>query len=170
MRIDGRFALDAPRAQVFAAITDPALMAGCIPGCESIAPLDARRYRAVVAVGVGSIHARFNLVVELTDERPPELVLSRTRGEEGSNASMIAADNSVRLVALDDTHTEVEYASEVSVTGRLGKFALGVMKKKVEALGAEFALRFRSALAARIAATQPDEPSHDRAAPAPALR
>jgi hypothetical protein len=42
--------------------------------------------------------------------------------------------------------TAVRYLSEVSGTGRLGKFGLGVMKKKAEALGAKFAEAFRGKL------------------------
>lgn len=146
MRIEGAFELDAPREAVWRSVTDPGLMARCIPGCEAIERIDAARYRSTVAVGIGSIRARFNLVVEITREEPPAEVLSRTRGEEGSNASMIAADNIVRLVALEAARTRLEYASDVSVTGRLGKFAFGVMKKKVESLGHEFAARLRTEL------------------------
>jgi carbon monoxide dehydrogenase subunit G len=39
--------------------------------------------------------------------------------------------------------TEVRYSSEVSVTGRLAKYGLGMMKKRVDRLGVEFAERFR---------------------------
>ena len=56
---------------------------------------------------------------------------------------MLSADSELTLVELDPLTTRVSYASEVSVTGRLGKFALGVMKKKVEAMGQEFADRLR---------------------------
>lgn len=157
MKIEGAFELDAPREAVWRSVTDPGLMARCIPGCESIERLNATRYRSVVAVGIGAIQTRFNLLVEVTREEPPAEVLSRTRGEEGSNASRLAADNIVRLVAIDAVRTRLEYASEVSITGRLGKFAFGVMKKKVEALGLEFAARLRTAI---VAAHPPggDEP------------
>jgi len=38
----------------------------------------------------------------------------------------------------------VYYASEVSLVGRLGKFGLGIMKKKAKSLGEEFAAAFRA--------------------------
>jgi len=37
----------------------------------------------------------------------------------------------------------VFYASEAAVVGRLGKFGLGVMKKKAESLGRDFAQAFK---------------------------
>src|SRR5262249_9462798 len=130
MRIEGSFTVAAPRERVFAEITNPALMAACIPGCEGIEVVDAKTYRARVLVEVGPIKARFNLVVEVTGETPPERVASVTRGEEGSRASVLSANNELLLAASDGGGTEVRYVSEVSVTGRLGKFGLGMMKKK----------------------------------------
>jgi uncharacterized protein len=150
--MEGRFEVAAPREQVWRAITDPALMVGCIPGCESIEPIDSRTYRATVLVAVGPIKARFNLVVAVTEESHPESILSATRGEEGTRASILHAENVVTLAELPPERTEVYYKSDVTVTGRLAKFGLGVMKKKVDSLGAEFAERFRRRLDAATAA------------------
>lgn len=157
MRIEGTFDVAAPRAAVYRHITDPGLMARCVPGCESIEQISPTSYRALVTIGIGGIKARFNLVVEVTREHPPGLVLSRTRGEEGSRASVVAADNELKLDEIDSDTTRVSYSSEVSVTGRLGKFALGVMKKKVAAMGQEFADRLREFI--KTQAVPPQSPS-----------
>jgi hypothetical protein len=143
MRIEGTFTVAAPRERVFAEITNPALMASCIPGCEAIELVDPKTYRARILVEVGPIKARFNLVVEVTQEEPPARVLCVTRGEEGSRASMLNANSELSLAATGAAATEVKYVSDVSITGRLGKFGLGIMKKKAESLGAKFAERFR---------------------------
>lgn len=143
MRIEGSFIVAAPRERVFAEITNPALMAGCIPGCEAIEVIDPKTYRARILIEVGPIKARFNLVVEVKEEVPPARVVSVTRGEEGTRASVISSNNELVLVPAEGGGTEVKYVSEVSVTGRLGKFGLGMMKKKAEALGAKFAENFR---------------------------
>jgi uncharacterized protein len=127
MRIAGTFRVAAPRERVFAEITNPALMASCIPGCEAIEVVSATVYRARIVIEVGPIKARFNLVVEVTAQEPPTRVLSVTRGEEGTRASVLSASNTLTLEAVADC-TEVTYASDVTVTGRLGKFGLGIMQ------------------------------------------
>jgi carbon monoxide dehydrogenase subunit G len=151
MRIEGSFIVAAPRERVFAEITDPALMASCVPGCEAIEVVDPKTYRARVLIEVGPIKARFNLIVEVKSEEPPERVISVTRGEEGSRASMLSANNELVLAPAEGGGTEVKYVSEVSVTGRLGKFGLGIMKKKAEQLGAKFADNFRGKIEAAAA-------------------
>jgi len=148
MRIEGAFTVAAPRERVYAEITNPALMAGCIPGCEAIEVIDPKTYRARILIEVGPVKARFNLVVEITSQEPPTRVLCVTRGEEGTRASVMSANSELMLADADGGATEVKYASDVSVTGRLGKFGLGVMKKKAESLGAKFAETFRGKIEA----------------------
>jgi carbon monoxide dehydrogenase subunit G len=144
VRTEHRFEVAAPRERVWRSITDPALMLECIPGCDAIEPIGERRYRAGIVVEIGPIKVRFNLTVELTREDPPASVASVTRGEEGTRASILASENLLTLAELPGERTEVRYCSEVSVTGRLAKYGLGVMKKKVDRIGGEFAERFRS--------------------------
>lgn len=159
MRIEGVFDIAQSRDVVYRHITDPGLMARCVPGCESIEQISPTGYRTRVTISVGGIKARFNLVVEVTREQPPGLVISQTRGEEGSRASVLSADNELTLVELDPLTTRVSYTSEVSVTGRLGKFALGVMKKKVGAMGQEFADRLREFILAQAVPPPPPRPA-----------
>jgi carbon monoxide dehydrogenase subunit G len=150
MRIEGSFVVGAPREAVWPRIKDPALIAGCIPGCRKIEALSPTSYRAEMTIAVGPVKADFNLVVDISREEPPERILSSTRGEEGSRASILSAENVVSLVDLGDGSTRVSYSSEVSVTGRLGKFGLGMMKKKAEAIGNEFAGAFRAKVEAAM--------------------
>jgi uncharacterized protein len=144
MRIKDRFVVAVPRERVWVAIKDPAVVAPCIPGCLGVEVISPRLYKAKIRVQVGPIKADFNVDVEIVSETAPEEVRSRTRGEEGSRASSLSAENTLRLTALSDNETEVFYASEAAVVGRLGKFGLGVMKKKAESLGRDFAQAFKT--------------------------
>lgn len=155
MKIEGAFRVAAPRLEVWRRITDPGLMAACVPGCQAIERLSPTRYMTKVAVGIGPIKATFNLLVEVTKEEPPERVLSTTRGEEGSRASIVSAENVVALAEIDTATTEVSYSSEVAVSGRLGKFGLGVMKKKAAAMGEEFVAAFRARVEGELAKAAP---------------
>ncbi len=80
---------------------------------------------------------------------PSELGPVENRKLPGNTrASVLSANNELVLAPTDGGGTEVKYASEVSVTGRLGKFGLGIMKKKADALGAKFAENFRGKIEA----------------------
>ncbi len=143
MRIEDHFVVAAPRRIVWAAIKDPAMVAPCIPGCQGVEVLSPTLYKARIRIAVGPIKAEFNVEVEVLAETEPEELRSRTRGEEGSRASTLSAESTLRLTALGENETDVSYSSEATVVGRLGKFGLGIMKKKAESLGREFAANFK---------------------------
>jgi carbon monoxide dehydrogenase subunit G len=139
MKIEERFVIAAPIESVWAFIRDPDRVAPCIPGCESVETISPSRYRSTIAVVLGPIKARFNVIVELTEEHPPHRMVCTTRGEEGSRASVMSAQSELVLTAINDKQTEVDCTSDVSIVGRLGRFGLGIMKKRASQLAVEFA-------------------------------
>ena len=113
---------------------------------ETISP---SRYRSTIAIALGPIKARFNVVVELTEEHPPHRMVCTTKGEEGSRASVMSAQSELVLTAINDKETVVDCRSDVSIVGRLGKFGLGIMKKRASQLAVEFAATMREEGAGR---------------------
>jgi hypothetical protein len=79
-------------------------------------------YRSGIGVALGPIKARFNIVVEITEELAPNRLLCITKGDEGSKASMITATSEIKLEAQEAGRTEISCPSEVPIAGRLGKF------------------------------------------------
>lgn len=168
MLIEGQFPVAAPPQALLQHLFDARLMASCLPGCETLEPLADDRYRAVVVIAMAGIKARFDLQVEIT-RKDDHNVWATTRGEEGGNASTLQAESQVTLQP-EGAGTLVNYRSEVSVTGRLGRFALGMMKKKAQSLGDEFAGNLQAKLEqlsadARAAAAPGEAPSSAVAEP-----
>ena len=139
MKVEKTFTVQALPQVVWEFAKDPEKMAPCIPGCKEISAVDETRYKARVAVKVGPISAKFNLDLEIIEETPPVEIISRTRGEEGTRASILTANNIVRLTANGDGSTEVYCSSESSITGRLGKYGAGMMMKKADAIWGKLA-------------------------------
>ncbi len=55
---------------------------------------------------------------------------------------MLTARNFLSLMEIESNLTEVSWSSDVNVTGRLGKYGLGLMKKKAKSLSDEFVTVF----------------------------
>jgi hypothetical protein len=146
MKIEDSFTVPVPIADVWTAIIDPNVVGPCIPGCKAIEVLGPDKYRAEVVVAFGPIKTTFNVVVEVSEMVAPERVVSVTRGEEGTRASLLTANNLLALREIDGQTTEIAYSSEVSLVGRLGKFGLGIMKKRAKETGESFAKAFQARL------------------------
>ena len=149
LEVKETFRVAAPLEHVWRVITDPEQVGPCIPGCQGIEVTGPTTYRASVKLAIGPIKTTFNIDVELTEERPPNYAASITRGEEGGKASMLTAKSELRLAALEGDETEVAYNSDISLSGRLGKYGLGIMKKKAKSYGQEFAVAFSERAEAR---------------------
>lgn len=143
MQIAESFAVAAPRARVWALIRDPEQMIACVPGCESIEQVDESNYTAAVKVAVGPIKARFNLAIAILEERAPDYVRTESKGEEGSRASVVRSVNTVTLSDTEDGGTELAYASDVEISGRLGRYGAGMMKKIAGRMAKSFEASFR---------------------------
>jgi carbon monoxide dehydrogenase subunit G len=152
MKIEGSFEVDAPLGAVWTHIRDPELVASCMPGCTGVEALSSTLHRASIGVALGPIKAGFNVEIELLEEIENISIRSRTRGEEGGRASTVSSENLLELEPIGETRTRLIYSSEVSVVGRLGRFGLGVMRKKAESMGRDFAERFGRKVQERLAA------------------
>jgi len=146
MHLEGHFEIDQPQSMVWQKITDHSLMAGCIPGCENIAKVNDNTYEASIAISVGIIKARFDVAVEITKEVEPSEVYSRTTGQEGTRSSLLTSENFLKLSVISANKTRVDYISEVSVSGRLGKYGLGMMQKYTNKIADQFVVNFREAI------------------------
>ncbi len=151
MHLEDSFTVKAPRDRVWRLIRDPAEMMPCVPGCHGIEKVGETRYKADIEAAVGPIKARFRIDVEITEETPGHEVKSTSQGEEGSRASVLRSTNILRLTEETPGVTEVYYAADVSITGRLGRYGLGMMKK----IAARKAKQFEEAFTARAEATEP---------------
>ena len=80
MKINGSAVLHADRQRVYDALNDPAVLAGAIPGCQSLVPLGRRPYRMSVTAGVASIKGTYDGEVALSDQQPPQSFTMRAKG------------------------------------------------------------------------------------------
>lgn len=148
MRVEKSFTVAAPQHVVWSFITDPDRVAACIPGCENVATVDDGKYRATIRIAAGPIKTSFQLTVTATEARAPEFAAYQTQGEEGGKASRVSAHSTLTLTPIDERTCGVNYVSEITIAGRLGKFGAGVMRKIADSEGEKFATALSAAIVA----------------------
>lgn len=154
MKIDRTFTINAPQDEVWEFISTPEKVGMCFPGCQGVTALGEDKYKTAIKVQIGPIKTVFNVDFEETEKRPPGYSAYTSRGEEGNRASRLKAESTLTLAELDANQTQVIYTSELSIVGRLGKFGLGMMKKKADALGDEFVQILRTEIEGPPATTE----------------
>ena len=72
MEIADEITIPAPRAGVYAALNDIAILKACIPGCESLERESDTKLVAKVTLKIGPVKAKFNGTVLLDQSKAPD--------------------------------------------------------------------------------------------------
>ena len=139
MKIEGTHRIDIPRDRVFAALTDPAVLQKCIPGCQQMEKTGENQYNAKLTAGVGPIKGVFTATVALEQITPPEhfKLVVEGKGQPG----FVKGSGDLNLKDADGG-TEIQYAGDVSVGGLIAS----VGQRMVQSVGKMMAERFFVAL------------------------
>ena len=154
MKISGSSTLDAPVEKVWEAIQDPAVLARCIPGCETLTTLGEDRYAMSVTAGVAAIKGTYAGEVSLSDKVTPSSLTMKASGAGAPGT--IDADVKVRLAPSAEGGTDLSYDADASVGGAIGgvgqRMLAGVTKKMA---GQFFTALDRDIAGERVAVAEP---------------
>jgi len=148
MKIEGTQKIDAPRARVFAALTDPAVLQKCIPGCEQMEKTAENQYNAKLTAGVGPVKGVFTATVSLQDIVAPQhyKLVVEGKGQPG----FVKGSGELNLKD-DGGATSIEYTGEVNVGGLIAS----VGQRMIQATANMLAGRFFKALEAETTVQGP---------------
>lgn len=136
MRMTGEERIAAPRAKVWAALNDPAVLRQCIPGCQSLEQDAPDRLRAAVEVRIGPIGARFNGAVTLSEIDAPNGYRITGEGQGGMAGS---AKGGARVALADDgADTLLTYEVDAEVGGRLAQLGGPIIDATARQLAGKF--------------------------------
>lgn len=131
MELASTYTFDTPRQQVWDLLVDPPAVAGCLPGCDALDPVEgeADTYRATLTIGVAAISGRYEGTVSMRDMQPPgslRLVV------EGRGKAGVASGEATITLSEDGHQTTVAVAGRAQVRGtlaRVGQRLLGSVSK-----------------------------------------
>jgi len=117
MKFEGTVEIDAPRDRVWAFVSDPAEVASCGPGVESVSMVDDTHYKSVAKLGVGFISARFNGDIEIVERDAPDRMVIKVHGQAPGSAADAVASMALRDGA--DGGTAMDWSADVAISGTL---------------------------------------------------
>ena len=124
-QISGTYRFNAAPDLVWARLMDPAVIAACIPGCDTLEPDGENRFRARLTVGLAAIAGTYDGIVALSDLVPG--VSYRLTAEGQGRPGFVKGDSFVSL--LPDGPVTIVYVSGTLHIGgtlaRLGQRLIG---------------------------------------------
>lgn len=147
MRVEGTVSIKASRGEVWAFLTDPQQVAQCAPGVESVEVLvPHQKFRAVAAIGFGSVKARFTGDAEFLELDAPTRAKLRAHGTAPGSAVDVTSE--MILGDGDNGLTELKWSADIVVLGTLASLAARLMGSVTQKLTAEFFNCFKTKLEA----------------------
>jgi carbon monoxide dehydrogenase subunit G len=165
MKISGVTVMHAPAGQVWAALTDPDVLAATIPGCEHFEPTGPDSYRFRITAGLAPIQGTYTGDVSLSEQREPSSFVLNAAGAGGSGT--VSTSVHFRLADVGDGHTELIYDAHAAVDGLLGGIGQLMLSALAQRMAGEFFTSVDDVLAGNLDYPRGMEPLA-AAAPRPA--
>ena len=141
MQITGTQSIAAPRQQVWSALNDPAILKGCLPGCESVEKVSPELFRVVVVSAIGPLRAKFNGDLRLTQALPPQSCVMVFEGQGGA-VGFGKGQATVELHEVGDK-TELRYSAQAQVGGKLAQIGTRLIDSVARKMSDDFFESFR---------------------------
>lgn len=152
MLFEDNFLVNAPRQEVWNFLFNTERMARCIPGMKEIKAESDSSYSCKIGVKVGIVSATFQLKITIQEVEMPNRLTSLFIGNDPKIGSSFKAMNTVELLSISPTQTEIRYKSDVNLMGKLGTLGLSVIKAKAVTMMKAFG----EAIKKEIEETHPD--------------
>ena len=137
MHLEGTVNIKASREAVWQFLTDPNKVSQCAPGVETVEIVEpGKKFRAVAAIGFGTVKARFAGDAEFLELEAP----SRAKIKAHGNAPGSATDVMSEMFLSDgpEGSTEMRWTADIVVLGQLASLAARMMAPVSQKLTEQF--------------------------------
>jgi uncharacterized protein len=172
MKIQGQHAFNVPRARVWAAVMDPTVIAGVLPGCEDLKSTGENTFEGLLKIKVGPVQGQFKGSVVLSQLVPPESYQLDLKGQ--GPPGFVDGSGSLRLEESGPAATLLHYDIDAKVGGRIASVGQRLLDSSAKVItrraleGLEQQLAQREALEAAATAAADATAAAGDTAPPPA--
>ena len=136
MEFSGSQTIHASIGKVWAFLVDVNNVAACAPGFQSMEELGEEHWKAIVAVGLGAVKAKFTMDVTRPELEEPEHMLVKARGKAPGSAVDMTGD--MRLESVGEWHTRMDWKATAVVSGTIAAVGARLLSGAVERLTGQF--------------------------------
>jgi carbon monoxide dehydrogenase subunit G len=136
MEFSGTQTIAAPIETVWAYLLDVNKVAACAPGFQSLEELGEEHWKAIVAVGVGPVKAKFTMDVTRSEMHEPDMMIVKARGKAPGSAVDMSGE--MHLTALDGQETRMDWKAIVTVSGTIASVGARLLQGTAEKLTGQF--------------------------------
>ncbi len=146
MKVQGVISVTAPREAVFSRLSDARFFASCLDGVQDLTEIDPTHYSALFETRIAYLRFTFKVIVAMTKHSPPSEIEATVEGTPLGAVGRLTATARTEL-SERGTQTDIIYAIDASLTGKLGSMGEPVLRTKAKEMEKQFAERLMAAFA-----------------------
>jgi carbon monoxide dehydrogenase subunit G len=137
MHLEGTVNIKASRETVWQFLTDPNKVSQCAPGVETVEIVEpGKKFRAVAAIGFGTVKARFAGDAEFLELEAPNR--AKIKGHGNAPGSAVDVMSEMFLSDGPEGSTEMRWTADIVVLGQLASLAARMMAPVSQKLTEQF--------------------------------
>ncbi len=136
MEFSGSQSIAAPIEKVWSYLSDVNKVATCAPGFQSLEELEPEHWKALIAISIGPVKAKFTLDVRRPEMREPDFMVVKARGKAPGSA--VELEGQMRLSAVNAAETHMDWRANVVVSGTFASVGARLMNSTAEKLTGQF--------------------------------
>jgi carbon monoxide dehydrogenase subunit G len=136
MDFSGSQTIAVPVQRVWAYLLDVNKVTGCAPGFQSLEELGTEHWKAVIAVGIGPVKAKFTLDVTRPEMHEPDRMVVKARGKAPGSA--VELEGIMNLVPEGESQTRMDWTAHVVVSGTIASVGARLMSSTAKKLTGQF--------------------------------
>lgn len=145
--ITKNFTLEEPIEKVWAGLSDPVRISGCVPGATITETIDEKNYKGEVSLKFGPVKSKYNgeiSIDEMDNENFNMVLKGRGLDSKGKGSAEMTMNGKAKST---DNGTEVDFQMVVNIKGTLAQFGSRLINDVSDQLMNQFINNFRSLLA-----------------------
>jgi len=116
VKISGSYFLPLPPEEAYQRLQDPEVLAGAMPGCESLEKIGENEYRMKMKMALASLSGNFDGKVQITEQAPPASFKLLVEGT--GKVGFMKGEGTLKF-APKDQGTDVSYEGDVQIGGTI---------------------------------------------------
>lgn len=136
MHLKGKHTLNTSADNLWSILMNADQLAKITPGVSKLEEIETDKYKAISNVKIGPVKGSFSGDLEVADKAENESFLLKVK--QNSKIGNVAADVSIKLTAIDEQTTEMEFDGKAKLSGLLARTGQRVLSGVANTLTKQF--------------------------------
>ena len=145
--ITKNFVIEEPIEKVWAGLSNPVQISGCVPGAAITEQIDDNNYKGEVSLKFGPVKSKYDgqiTIAEMDNDNHTMVLKGKGLDSKGKGSAEMTMNGAAKAV---DSGTEVDFKMVVNIQGTLAQFGSRLINDVSDQLMKQFVDNFKSMLA-----------------------